>query len=69
MTCSTVIPSHQVGWCYSQSGTPVVYIMALDAPSEADMLVPMDNWWNALRFAMSFAWNNPQHEFVGGPVS
>ena len=55
----------QTGWTYSQAGTPVAYIMPLDRPGEA-MMIPQDNWWRALRFAVAFAHEN-DCEFVGGP--
>ncbi|UVI39332.1 hypothetical protein [Qipengyuania spongiae] len=59
------IPDTQTGWTYSQSGTPCAYILPLDRTAEA-MMIPCDSWWQALRFALSFAQNNGC-EFVGGP--
>ena len=61
-------PAHvrdHVGWTYSSSGTPCAFIMPPNDPANA-MMVPCDTWWQALRFAMSFAENN-EGIFVGGP--
>lgn len=57
--------AEQSGWCYSLSGTPCAYVMPLNDP-DAVMFIPCDSWWQALRFALSFAENN-RCEFVGGP--
>lgn len=59
------IPNTQTGWTYSQSGTPCAYVLPLDRPAEATMIA-FDNWWNALRFAVTFASLNGC-EYVGGP--
>lgn len=59
------IRCQQVGWCYSQAGTPCAYVMDEGEPETA-MFIPQPNWWNALRFAVTLAHYNG-HEYVGGP--
>ena len=61
------IPDTQTGWTYSQAGRPIAYVMPLDRPADATM-IPCDTWWQALRFALSFAEHNGC-EFVGGPIA
>lgn len=53
------------GWTYSQSGTPVAYILNPNDRRGA-VHVPCDTWWQALRFALSFV-ESDACEFVGGP--
>ena len=55
----------QSGWTYSQAGTPCAYVLPIDDPSGATVIA-YDTWWEALRFAVSFAHNN-DCEYVGGP--
>lgn len=59
------IPDTQAGWTYSQAGTPCAYVMPLDDPAGAT-IIPFDTWWEALRFAVSFAHEN-WCEYRGGP--
>lgn len=66
MASYAAIGARQAGWCYSRAGTPCAYIMDLDNPAGA-MMIPCETWWQALRFALSFAENNAC-EFVGGPT-
>lgn len=65
MTDYSIISDHQTGWTYSQAGTPVAFVMPLDDPAGATVIA-FPNWWNALRFAVTFASLNG-HEYVGGP--
>lgn len=65
MADTRALGSRQVGWCYSQAGTPCAVIYDLDDPGGA-MVIPHDNWWTALRFALTFAQYNGA-EYVGGP--
>ena len=58
------IPDTQTGWTYSQAGTPCAYVMPLDDPADAT-IIPFPSWWEALRFAVSFAREN-HCEYVGG---
>lgn len=55
----------QTGWTYTQAGTPVAYVMPLNDPADATVIA-FPNWWNALRFAVTFASLNGC-EFMGGP--
>ncbi|OBX20624.1 hypothetical protein A9995_02685 [Erythrobacter sp. QSSC1-22B] len=57
----------QTGWTYTQAGRPVAFVMPLDDPGGATY-IQFDNWWNALRFALTFAHYNGC-EYVGGPES
>lgn len=55
----------QTGWCWSQSGKPIAYVVPLDRPGEGTF-IEMSSWWEAMRFALSHAHNN-DCEYVGGP--
>jgi hypothetical protein len=65
MTDYSTVSDHQTGWTYTQAGTPVAFVMPLDDPADATVIA-FPNWWNALRFAVTFAHING-HEYVGGP--
>lgn len=65
MTTCTVSDT-QTGWAYTQAGTPVAFVMPLNEPREATVIA-FPNWWNALRFAVTYAQLNGC-EYVGGPV-
>lgn len=60
----STVSSRQVGWCYSHARTPCAYVTDINKPEEA-MMIPFDNWWDALRFAVTFAHYNGA-EYVGG---
>lgn len=60
----SALKSKQSGWCYSRAGTPCAYIMDIDEPTGV-MMIPLETWWEALRFALSFAETN-DCEFIGG---
>lgn len=65
MAGNNTATAQQTGWCYSQAGTPIAYVMPLDDPADAT-LMPFATWWEALRFAVMFAHINGA-EYVGGP--
>lgn len=57
--------ARQTGWGYSDTGTPCAYILDLDEPDDATV-IEYDTWWQAMRCAVIFAYNNCA-EYVGGP--